>query len=404
MQTVHKNARILQQALSVRMSEAQFHAWLLERLATLIGELTPDERKKPVLALAKGVADRDWRYRIRCARLLGRLGDPLSVETFKKAMDAEKDPLVLAELIRIRVKRGGDGLMEFLARRLDDEHWPVRAAVVRELARIRKKESVDLLIARMQKEDGRLLDDITGALRRLTGRDFEPQADPWRIWWEKNRAAFKPPPAPKEGETILGKRDGKAVYFYGIRSQSKRVVFCIDISGSMNFPLDGRGGSKPARIIRAKKELNQALTALPEDALFNIVVYSVSVKIWKKRMQPANLKSKQAARKFVDRLDPTGGTNIFDALLTSLDVAAGGVGKKKRKKGKDPEADTIFFLTDGQPTAGRITDAQQILEEITRRNAVLGVKIHAVGVSKEQNAGFLLNLAKRNHGQYVGHK
>ena len=89
-----------------------------------------------------------------------------------------------------------------------------------------------------------------------------------------------------------------------------------------------------------------------------------------------------------------------DAGVDYIDLNLG----PARKKGADPLADTIFFLTDGQPTAGRITDAHQILEEITRRNSVLGVKIHAVGVSKEQNAGFLLNLAKRNHGQYVGHK
>ena len=253
----------------------------------------------------------------------------------------------------------------------------------------------------MEQEDGRLLDDIADALKKLTGQAFEPQAAPWRVWWEKVKAKWTPPPAPKPGETVLGKRDGKAVYFYGIRSQSRRVVFCIDVSGSMEFPLDGRGGSKDARIVRAKKELNQALTGLPSDAVFNIVVYSVQVRTWKRRMQPANLKNKAAARKFVEGLEPVGGTNIFDALLTALDVAAGG---KKAKKGAPPQADTIFFLTDGQPTAGRITDANQILEEITRRNGMLGVKIHTVGVSKEQAAGFLLNLAKRNHGQYVAHK
>jgi Mg-chelatase subunit ChlD len=139
--------------------------------------------------------------------------------------------------------------------------------------------------------------------------------------------------------------------------------------------------------------------------MFNIVVYSVGVKPWKRRMQAANLKNKKAARKFVDGLEPNGGTNIFDALLESLDLAAGvGKKKKKAKPGADPVADTIFFLTDGQPSAGRITDAKQILEEITKRNELLGVKIHTVGVSREQNAGFLLNLAKRNHGQYVAAK
>jgi Mg-chelatase subunit ChlD len=117
-------------------------------------------------------------------------------------------------------------------------------------------------------------------------------------------------------------------------------------------------------------------------------------------MQTATLKSKQAARKFVDKLQPVGATNIYDALLTSMDVAL----KAGRGKEKNPEADTIFFLTDGIPSHGRIVNPHQILEEITKRNELVGLVIHTVGVSKDQNAGFLLNLAKRNGGRYVAHK
>jgi len=70
-------------------------------------------------------------------------------------------------------------------------------------------------------------------------------------------------------------------------------------------------------------------------------------------------------------------------------------------KGREPGADTIFFMTDGQPSCGKVIDPHQILDEITRRNRILGVTIHTVGVSKDQNSAFLLNLAKRNGGRYV---
>jgi hypothetical protein len=69
-----------------------------------------------------------------------------------------------------------------------------------------------------------------------------------------------------------------------------------------------------------------------------------------------------------------------------------------------PEADTILFLTDGMPTAGRVVDPHQIIAEVTKRNELLGLTIHTVGVSKEQNAAFLLNLAKKNSGRFVGYK
>lgn len=169
----------------------------------------------------------------------------------------------------------------------------------------------------------------------------------------------------------------------------------------MEFPLDGEGGKKPPRIERAKKELYQAMAALREDAQFAIVVYNSVVGTWKRgKMVPAEIKNKRAGRKFVERLEPSGATNIFDALNTSLDIARSPVGRRD----KNPSADTIFFLTDGVPTHGKIVDPHQILEEITARNKLLGVTIHTIGVSKEQNAGFLLNLAKRNGGQYVAHK
>ena len=71
---------------------------------------------------------------------------------------------------------------------------------------------------------------------------------------------------------------------------------------------------------------------------------------------------------------------------------------------KGVSADTIFFMTDGMPTDGRIVDPSQIMAAITEKNRRVGVVIHAIGVSKEQNAGFLLNLARANGGRYAAHK
>ncbi|MDH3591018.1 MAG: VWA domain-containing protein, partial [Planctomycetota bacterium] len=308
------------------------------------------------------------------------------------------DPLVLTELIRIRVRKRDANVMDLLKERLNDPHWTVRAAIIRELSNHRKKEVVDLLVGRMQKEDGRLLDDIADALTKITGKRFVPEPDPWRIWWEKARATWIPPQEATAGDAPGEGQKAGVVYFYGIQTRSKRVVFCIDISGSMEFPLDGRNGKKDPRIKKAKAELTRALSGLPDDAMFSIVVYNAEVKTWKKRMQPANQKNKMAARKFVEKLGPSGATNIFDALLTSMEIAAT-VGKSKG----DPQVDTIFFLTDGIPSHGKIVDPHQILAEVRRRNELLGLAIHCVGVSKDQNRSFLFNLAKQNSGKYVSH-
>ncbi|MGQ0614599.1 MAG: VWA domain-containing protein [Planctomycetaceae bacterium] len=392
----HRKSKRLQEVVSLQQSERHFHIWLEARVAQLVGELSEKERLKPLAALEAGLEDKDWRQRLRCGAILARMGAE-GEPTLRAAIAREEDPTVLGAHIRAVAKLGGETLLALLGQRLDDPAWQVRAAVIAELARIRRKESVDLLVARFPKEEGRLRDDLNAALARLTGRRMDPDAEAWRLWWEKAREGWNPPAEGAVGEEAAGQAKEGVVYFYGIRTSSKRIVFCIDISGSMDFPLDGQGGKKPPRMESAKRELLQALAALPEEALFSIVAYNATVSEWKRKPVLATPNSKQEARKFVEKLQPAGATNIYDALTLAMDVAAGGNRTKE-------EADTIFFLTDGQPTHGRIVDAAQILEEITARNKLLGLVIHTIGVSKEQNAGFLLNLAKRNGGEYVARK
>ena len=84
--------------------------------------------------------------------------------------------------------------------------------------------------------------------------------------------------------------------------------------------------------------------------------------------------------------------------MRSLQLAGATSGKR------GDQAVTIFFMTDGVPTDGRVVDPAQILAEITERNRRIGVVIHTVGVSKEQNGAFLLNLARANGGRYAARK
>lgn len=384
-----------QHLLAARQSELQFHDWLLGRVGELVAALTDAEAEKPLAALASGLKESDFACRIRCAELLARLKGEKAAALYAQVLAQEADPLAVAELIRLRVKWGGSGGLDLLAARIDDPAWPVRAAIVRELSKIPKKESIDLLVARLAKEDGRLKDDIAEALRALTGQDFVAEAEPWRIWWEKSRAGWAPPTERMKSDTPGEGQQAGVVYFYGIRTSSKRVVFCLDVSGSMEWSLAGQNEKGPPRLDKAKEELVKALNGLPEDARFAIVVYSTDVRAWKKNLEPASPKNKASARKFVEDLKPEGATNVFDALAAAMEIAA------PPAKGREPGADTIFFMTDGQPTHGKVIDPHQILDEVTRRNRVLGVTLHTVGVSKDQNAAFLLNLAKRNGGRYV---
>ena len=401
LQAYERDRRRLQLMLSVQESERQFHRWVLRRFAEMIEDLPEGERGKPYAALAAGFKGKDWRQRLRCAAILGYMRDERAHAIFDAALTAEADAYMLAELIRIRALRRPEGIHELLAARLLDERWQVRAAVIAELGRLPKKESIEMLIARLAKEEGRLKDDIADALEALTLKKFDADPEPWQAWWKKAKPTWKPPEKKRMADGALAVKEGgegRSVAFYGIRTHAKRIVFCLDVSGSMGMPLDGEGGKKKPRIETARQEMLRALRLLPEDAVFTIVAYHSTVAVWKKKLAKATPANKKSASRWIEKLQPAASTNIYDALVKSLQLAGATSGKR------GDQAVTIFFMTDGVPTDGRVVDPAQILAEITERNRRIGVVIHTVGVSKEQNGAFLLNLARANGGRYAARK
>jgi len=92
-----------------------------------------------------------------------------------------------------------------------------------------------------------------------------------------------------------------------------------------------------------------------------------------------------------------GGTNGHDALKSAFAIAGRGARDKQYELG----ADTIFFLSDGQPTRGDITDPDQILAEVKRWNLLRRVKVHTVGVGRDHAKAFMESLAESSGGTYV---
>lgn len=79
-----------------------------------------------------------------------------------------------------------------------------------------------------------------------------------------------------------------------------------------------------------------------------------------------------------------GATNIYDALELAF---------------QDPDVDTIVFLSDGEPTAGQVTDVGLIREAVREWNDTRGIKIDTVAVGGSLQ--LLQWLAEDNGGRYV---
>src|SRR4051812_43968562 len=120
----------------------------------------------------------------------------------------------------------------------------------------------------------------------------------------------------------------------------KRVAFVVDTSGSME-------GEK---IEATRRALEQCLSRLGEDDLFSIVSFGGYAEAWKEKMVSANRSNIDAAKSFVKKLEPMGGTNIDEALSMAFSTATG----------SDKTPLMIVFMTDGRPTVGE-TDTAKIL-------------------------------------------
>jgi Mg-chelatase subunit ChlD len=81
----------------------------------------------------------------------------------------------------------------------------------------------------------------------------------------------------------------------------------------------------------------------------------------------------------------------------ALDLA----GADADEKWEEPEIDTIFVLSDGRPSVGLSTDADEILALVKERNEAAGITIHTIGLSGAQDAYLLRSLAEQNGGTYA---
>jgi HEAT repeat protein len=274
-----------------------------------------------------------------------------------------------------------DKLLELLS----DRDWSVRAAAVQAAAGLRLKRTLPPIIALLEESSGRTRKDCVRALRLLTGLDHGTAAARWNTWWEKEGAAFRLPAldtalAAEQARLARAAASTTKTSFYGLRIVSNRVAFILDMSGSMNAQVKGEG--KTRRAI-ALAQVTQAVNALAEGTVFNVIFFATAVYPWMDTALPLDKRTRAAAISFIERQTLTGGTNIYDALLFALE---------------DPGLDTLFVMSDGMPSGGSVNDIATIRAEIAAQNAARGIVIHGIAVG--QKSALLKSLAQDSGGSY----
>lgn len=276
----------------------------------------------------------------------------------------------LEELARQDPRAHGD----LLAEAIQNDDWTTRKVALDGLLAARSKEATAAIVGRIGEEEGLMLHRFADALWQLSGRPFRTNPRAWQNWWKDEGEDFEPI-ALEELEALRAEEERRrlaqttrANTFFGIRVISHRVIFVLDVSGSMEERLRTKylGEQGETRLEFAKREMIAAIKRLEKGTFFNLVAFSNGVDAWTPSgmalSTPENLDSAIA---YAEKMRPGGGTNLHGALRAAF---------------SDPEVDTIFVLSDGEPSLGRVTDPWGIRNEVASWNQDRGVVINAISV------------------------
>lgn len=296
------------------------------------------------------------------------------------ALAAQKDSELRTVGLSLLLDLGADDARDIAQKSLGAKEWPLRSIAYRYLGRFRDVGSIPLLIARYGKEEGRLADELDQALFRHTGTRCWTKRD-WDTWWRERGSGFVLPHEQTVQKGSGASGGGGTSAYYDIPLVSNRITFLVDHSGSMNAQVGT--DKKFTRLEAAKRQLAQTLEALPAKYHCNLIPYETAVRPLWKELQPLNNENRKEILDRVAQLRPAGGTNIFD----SLEIAFA-----------DPSVDTIYLLTDGEPSAGRLTDVGQIVAEVRRWHRSRQVVVHCISIGLESN--LLKQIAEITGGEF----
>ena len=303
--------------------------------------------------------------------------------------------------------------------------WRADMALVQFLYDFRTKDAVPGLIDLLQRfkdhpEDvqsgklsGLLQHRVHETLVSMTGAMLPIDApDKWRELWEKDKDTIAV--VPRQAVKSDGKNATVAGNFCGIPVQGSRVLFIVDLSGSMGFPMKSAepDGNRPGtRLDFAKKQLHKVIGDLPETSKFNFITYNGNPKpeVWNKDLLLANSQNKNRAFDFVDKMRADGGTNMWSGLEEGLKMKSLVYGERYASN-----VDEIFLVSDGAPSVGEIIDPAEILQLVTETNKFSKVRLNTIFITSVSDqdprnlsltpSELMRKMAGQNGGKFVEFK
>jgi uncharacterized protein YegL len=297
-----------------------------------------------------------------------------------------------------RFPEQAEDAVAFIAGLLDEKYpHAIRATAADSLGGIRSRRGLPALMARVK--DSAIGEAAQRSLFRLTGQDFDDAAEKWAAWfkeqganatlkmlglkdWEKHRKE-KAAAAPKEEPQEFSAR------FYGVEVKTRHCLFIPDVSGSM-------AGERLAQLKEQMSNLFDSLRKKPKNLRFGIIAFHNEPEpcLSGRGLLPNEPTSIRRAAHFVEKILAGGGT----AMVKTLQYAA-------TKVLPNSDVDTIYFLSDGEPTDGTPEDVLAVVKkiheqfQITFHTIAIGEAVPAADGSGRQS--LLEQMAKSTGGTYT---
>ena len=157
---------------------------------------------------------------------------------------------------------------------------------------------------------------------------------------------------------------------------NKDIVFVLDTSGSM---------ADEGKMEKARAALLFGIRSLREGDRFNVINFAGEEHLMENSLIAANGSGKKRGEDFVNKLTPTGGTDINDSLIAAL-----------KQFSPSPRPKMLVFMTDGLPTVGE-ANVEKIVANVNKAKSE-DIRLFTFGVGYDVNTTLLDKLAAENSG------
>jgi len=247
-----------------------------------------------------------------------------------------------------------------LRRLLVDDQPVVRQRAAQTIGQAKMLELLPDVAARLDDPHLRTRAVAHEALVHMTDKDLGYGSDSWTTWFEHR---------PDNIENLKPSPSKSVATYYGVSIYSDRLIFIVDVSGSMALPR----GAKETRMEVARAELQKVLMHLDPKTLFNVIVFSDKVKAWRRGEALATKDMVARVLRWMDRTlaEPRGGTFMYAALRKAF--------------AENPEMDTICLLSDGLATDGEPIVPEALLASVSGWNRYRRVAINTFALTLEKD-------------------